>query len=127
MNATSLPKSSIIGLNFQTSNSLLHKRTTSHISYQSLSHASQSIAAFFQQQSFKTGDSVALMLGQETAWWYSLAGLMRSGIAAVPCPNYSRVVIWLIDSMILAFVESSPPQKSKTGLIASSQSALRSA
>ncbi len=59
----------------------------SHISYQSLSHASQSIAAFFQQQSFKTGDSVALMLGQETAWWYSLAGLMRSGIAAVPCPK----------------------------------------
>ena len=57
-------------------------------------------------------------LGGIVGWTDALDSLFHA-------QNYSRVVIWLIDSMILAFVESSPPQKSKTGLIASSQSALR--
>jgi acyl-coenzyme A synthetase/AMP-(fatty) acid ligase len=59
--------------------------TQEEITYRKLVDRSQQIAHFFSEQGFKKGDSVALMLGQHPAWWYSLAGLMRQGIAVVPC------------------------------------------
>jgi acyl-coenzyme A synthetase/AMP-(fatty) acid ligase len=57
------------------------------ITYSDVVKRSKQIARFFTEQGFKRGDSVALMLGQHQAWWYSLAGLMRAGIAVVPCPR----------------------------------------
>ncbi|MBS0350798.1 MAG: AMP-binding protein [Proteobacteria bacterium] len=57
------------------------------IKYSDLVKSSHQIANFFTHQGFKRGDTVALMLGQHPAWWYSLAGLMRAGIAVVPCPR----------------------------------------
>ena len=57
------------------------------ISYSDIAKRSHQIADFFTEQEFKKGDTVALMLGQRPAWWYSLAGLMRAGIASVPCPR----------------------------------------
>jgi acyl-coenzyme A synthetase/AMP-(fatty) acid ligase len=57
------------------------------ISYADIVRRSHQIASFFADQGFKKGDTVALMLGQRPAWWYSLAGLMRAGIATVPCPR----------------------------------------
>lgn len=59
--------------------------STTEITYSNLKENSHKISSFFANEGFKKGDSVALMLGQYPAWWYSLAGLMRSGIAAVPC------------------------------------------
>jgi acyl-coenzyme A synthetase/AMP-(fatty) acid ligase len=57
------------------------------ITYEKLARRSHQVAAFLAEQGIKKGDSVALMLGQRPAWWYNLAGLMRSGVAAVPCPR----------------------------------------
>lgn len=57
------------------------------ITYTDLVNRSHQIACILADRGFKKGDSVALMLGQRPAWWYSLAGLLRSGIAAVPCPR----------------------------------------
>lgn len=57
------------------------------ISYRTLTQKSHQVSHFFQHHGFKTGDAVALMLGQTPAWWYHLAGLMRAGIAVVPCPR----------------------------------------
>lgn len=57
------------------------------ITYLDIVERSRQIASFFTEQGFKRGDTVALMLGQNPAWWYSLAGLMRAGIAVVPCPR----------------------------------------
>lgn len=57
------------------------------ITYQELVERSHQVAQFFLESGFKQGDAVALMLGQRPAWWYSLAGLIRAGIAAVPCPR----------------------------------------
>jgi|JI10StandDraft_1071094.scaffolds.fasta_scaffold86655_3 acyl-coenzyme A synthetase/AMP-(fatty) acid ligase len=57
------------------------------ISYSDIAKRSHQIGGFFAEQGFKKGDTVALMLGQRSVWWYSLAGLMRFGIAAVPCPR----------------------------------------
>lgn len=55
------------------------------ITYAEMVDRSHQIASFLTMQGFKPGDSVALMLGQRPAWWFALAGLMRAGIAAVPC------------------------------------------
>lgn len=63
-----------------------HNRITS-ISYAELTKRSHEIADFFLKQNIKKGDAVALMLGQHLTWWYSVAGLMRAGIAIVPCPR----------------------------------------
>ena len=57
------------------------------ITYADLVNRSHQIANFFAEQGFKRGHTVALMLGQHPAWWCSLAGLMRTGIAIVPCPR----------------------------------------
>src|ERR1700676_649758 len=57
------------------------------ITYSDLIKGSHQIANFFIHQGFTQDDTVALMLGQQPAWWYSLAGLMRAGIAIVPCPR----------------------------------------
>lgn len=62
-------------------------KNISQITYPQLVKRSHQIANFFTEQGFKRGDSVALMLGQHPAWWYSVAGLMRAGIAVVPCPR----------------------------------------
>jgi acyl-coenzyme A synthetase/AMP-(fatty) acid ligase len=60
--------------------------TYEDISYAGIAKRSQQIAHYFVvQQGLRKGDVVALMLGQQPAWWYSLAGLMRHGIAVVPC------------------------------------------
>jgi acyl-coenzyme A synthetase/AMP-(fatty) acid ligase len=61
------------------------------ITYSRLVYSSKQIAAFFQQEGFRKGDSVALMLGQQSAWWFALAGLLRSGLAIVPCPRLLTV------------------------------------
>jgi len=57
------------------------------ITYDDIVKRSQQIAEFFTAQGIGKGDAVALVLGQNPAWWYSLAGLMRAGIAVVPCPR----------------------------------------
>jgi acyl-coenzyme A synthetase/AMP-(fatty) acid ligase len=57
------------------------------ITYSELVRHSQQIAHFLKQKGIKQGDSIALMLGQQPAWWYSLAGLMRAGISIVPFPR----------------------------------------
>ncbi len=57
------------------------------ITYTDIVTHSHQVTHFFMQQGFKRGDAVGLMLGQRPAWWYSLAGLMRAGIAVVPCPR----------------------------------------
>lgn len=57
------------------------------ITYEELVTHSHQIAGFFDSQGFVKGNTVALMLGQRPSWWYSLAGLIRAGIAVVPCPR----------------------------------------
>ncbi|MCW5588084.1 MAG: AMP-binding protein [Legionellales bacterium] len=57
------------------------------ISYLDIVKRSRQIAHYFASRGLKKGSTVALMLGQRPAWWYSLAGLMRQGIATVPCPR----------------------------------------
>ncbi len=58
------------------------------ISYPELIIQSHCLADFFlNEEGLKKGDAVALMLGQQPLWWCSLAGLMRAGIAVVPCPR----------------------------------------
>lgn len=60
--------------------------TYKNITYADIAKRSNQLAHYFvKQKEFKKGDTVALMLGQQPAWWYSLAGLMRHGIAVVPC------------------------------------------
>ena len=59
----------------------------SFLSYQSLSEKSHQIAHHLQKKGLAKGSSVALLLGHDPSWWYSLAGLFRAGIAAVPCPK----------------------------------------
>jgi len=55
------------------------------ITYRQIEHQSHAIASYFHDQGLRKGDSVALILGQRPAWWYCLAALIRSGIAAIPC------------------------------------------
>lgn len=57
------------------------------ITYADIVKRSHQIAHFFEKENLKKGDAVALLLGQRPAWWYSVAGLMRKGIAIVPCPR----------------------------------------
>lgn len=57
------------------------------ITYADIVKRSHQIAHFLEKKGLKKGDSVALLLGQRPAWWYSVAGLMRKGIAIVPCPR----------------------------------------
>lgn len=59
----------------------------SEITYTKLVKHSQQIAHFFAENHLGKGSTVALMLGQRPAWWYTLAGLIRAGIAVVPCPR----------------------------------------
>jgi medium-chain acyl-CoA synthetase len=63
------------------------KNSIEEISYQELVARSHQIANHFRQQGLKKGDSVALALEQEPAWWYSLAGLVRGGFPVVPCSH----------------------------------------
>jgi len=55
------------------------------ITYEQLSHYSRQVGGMMRAQGIKRGDAVALMVGQDLGWWYSLAALMRRGVAAVPC------------------------------------------
>lgn len=55
------------------------------ITYAEIERKSQQVADFFEKEGFKKGDTVALMLGQDPAWWFNVAGLIRQGIAIVPC------------------------------------------
>jgi acetyl-CoA synthetase len=59
------------------------------ITYPEIVKRSHQIARFFKDRGFKKGDTVALMLGQRPAWWYSMAGLIRSGPVVVP---FSRLL-----------------------------------
>lgn len=65
----------------------LDSNSYSQYSYKSLSEKSLVLADCFKQQGLNKGDSVALMLGQNPAWWFSIAGLIRAGISIVPCPR----------------------------------------
>jgi len=56
-----------------------------NITYAQLVKHSHQIASFFKSQELGLGDRVVLMLGQRPSWWYSVAGLIRAGIAVVPC------------------------------------------
>lgn len=58
-----------------------------NISYAQVVKRSHQIASFFKAQGLGRGDTVALMLGQSPIWWHGLAGLIRAGIAVVPCPR----------------------------------------
>src|SRR5262249_15930112 len=56
-------------------------------SYSDLINHSHRIASFLKDRGLEKGDPVALMLGQNPAWWFSLLGLMRGGFPVVPCPR----------------------------------------
>lgn len=80
------------------------------ISYQDIQRRSQDIGDYFVKNGFKKGDSVALMLGQRPAWWYSLAGLIREGIAVVPCSRLltSNDLIYRINDLKIRGIITAP-------------------
>lgn len=55
------------------------------ITYHQLIDRGHQLAEFLKKQGLQKGDTVALALGQDPAWWYSLVGLWAHGIAVVPC------------------------------------------
>jgi acyl-coenzyme A synthetase/AMP-(fatty) acid ligase len=87
----------------------------SEVTYQELVKKSHQIANFFRQKESNKGGAVALLLGQRSAWWFSLAGLMRQGIAVVPCPRLltANDLIYRINDLKISGVITAPEQQEK--------------
>jgi len=60
---------------------------TKEIPYVDITEKSYHISQYFKNKNFNIGDPVALLLGQKSAWWYSMVGLLRIGLSIVPCPS----------------------------------------
>ncbi|MBA2652422.1 MAG: AMP-binding protein [Tatlockia sp.] len=89
------------------------------VSYQELAIGSHQIANFLTHKKVNKGDTIALMLGQHVSWWYSLAGLMRQGIAVVPCPRLltAKDLIYRINDLKINGMITSPEQQEKINSI----------
>lgn len=87
----------------------------SEVTYQELVKKSQQIATYFEHKEIKKGDTVALMLGQRLPWWFSLAGLMRQGIAVVPFPRLltTNDLIYRINDLKIGGIITSSEQQEK--------------
>lgn len=81
-----------------------------NITYAELVKRSHQIAQFFAGQGLNKKAAVALMLGQRPAWWYNLAGLMRAGIAVVPCPRLltSKDLVYRINDLGIQGIITAP-------------------
>ncbi len=97
------------------------------ITYADIVKRSHQIAGFFTEQGFKKGNAVALMLGQRLHWWYSLAGLMRAGIAVIPCPRLltSKDLSYRINDLDIRGIITTPELQERIDLIRDQCPALK--
>ena len=91
----------------------------SETTYGNIVKRSHQIANFFTSHGFSRGDIVALMLGQNPEWWYSLAGLMRIGVAVVPCPRLltPKDLIYRINHLGIRGIITTPELQSHLDII----------
>lgn len=91
----------------------------SNITYAELIKHSHQLAQFFTEQKLGEKASVALMLGQHPAWWYSLAGLIRAGIAVVPCPRLltSKDLLYRLNDLGIQGIVTTPELQNRINAI----------
>jgi acyl-coenzyme A synthetase/AMP-(fatty) acid ligase len=99
----------------------IHQETgqREEITYADIATRSRQIAHFLQRQNIQKGDAIALMLGQRPAWWFSLAGLMRAGVAAVPCPRLltSKDLLYRINDLNIRGIITAPELQDRVNAI----------
>jgi acyl-coenzyme A synthetase/AMP-(fatty) acid ligase len=90
-----------------------------NITYAHLVRRSNQIANFFEKKGIKKGDAVALMLGQRPIWWYSIAGLIRRGIAVVPCSRLltPNDLLYRINDLGIRSIITTPELQDRVNLI----------
>lgn len=105
----------------------LDNGSNEEITYTDIVNRSHQIAHFVKEQGLKKGDSIALMLGQDSAWWYSLAGLMRQGIGIVPCSRLltSQDLIYRIKDLNINGIIATPELQEKIDAIRNECSSLK--